>query len=105
MNLKLRRLVRTPYSEQFALYVLDEKGEGVTVGKLDLHLTGDGLFGTLLLWDERLHEWADGNLDAFLQGLVEDLLEPRGMPAAYAVECFVPSLKTYRFYTNMQEDA
>ncbi len=104
MNLKLRRLVRTPHSEQFALYTLDAEGQGVTVGKLDLHFTADGMFGTLLLWDERLEAWADEDLDTFLQGLVEDLLEPRGMPDGYAIECFTPSLNTYRFYTNMEEE-
>ncbi len=104
MNLRLRRLVRTPHSEQFALYDLDAEGNPVSVGKVDLHFTPDGLFGTLLLWDERLQAWNEEDLDAFLQGLVEDLIEPRGMPDTYAIEYFAPSLATYRFFTNMEEE-
>ena len=54
MNLKLKRLVRTSSSEQYALFDLDQlTGEQrpMTIGKLDLHYTGEGVYGTLLLWD------------------------------------------------------
>lgn len=103
MNLKLRRLVRTPHSEQFALYNLQDEGAPVSVGKLDLHFTPDGLFGTLLLWDAEFEEWKASRLEAFVRGLVEDLCEPQGMPEVYAIEYFAPSLDTYHFFTNMEE--
>ena len=41
MNLKLRRLVRTPASEQYALFDLDKMDENydpVSAGKIDLHI-------------------------------------------------------------------
>ena len=55
MNLKLKRLVRTPSSEEYALFDLDQvtlDGAPVTIGKFDLHYTGEGVYGTILLWDE-----------------------------------------------------
>ena len=56
MNLKLKRLVRTSSSEQYALFDLDqvdaEDQLPLTIGKLDLHYTGEGVYGTILLWDE-----------------------------------------------------
>ena len=55
MNLKFKRLVRTSSSEQYALFDLDAEdddgGAPPTVGKLDLHYTTEGVYGTLLLWD------------------------------------------------------
>ena len=104
MNLKLRRLVRTPHSEQFALYNLEVGEEPVSVGKVDLHFTPEGLFGTMLLWDESMTGWDDEELGTFIQGLIEDLIEPRGMPDVYVIEYFAPSLSTYRFFTNEEEE-
>ena len=56
MNLKLKRLVRTSSSEQYALFDLDqvdaEDQLPLTIGKLDLHYTGEGVYGTILLWDD-----------------------------------------------------
>jgi len=103
INLKLRRLVRTPHSEQFALYNLQEEEQPVSVGKIDLHFTENGLFGTLLLWDPAFSQWAESNLQAFVRGLVEDLCEPHGVPEVYAIEYFAPLRDTYRFFTNMGE--
>ncbi len=103
MSLKLRRLVRTPTSEQFALYAA-QGDKSTSVGKLDLHFTSDGVFGTLLLWDEDMIAWEEDALAEFVEGLVEDLLEPYGMPEQYAIEYFVPVLDSYRFFTNMDVD-
>lgn len=103
LNLRLRRLVRTPYSEQLTLYRAAGTGAPTSVGKIDLHFTSDGVFGTLLVWDEELLAWEDDRLENFLRGLVEDLVEPQGMADVYAVECFAPDLSTYRFLTNSEE--
>jgi hypothetical protein len=54
LNLKLKRLVRTSSSEQYALFDLDQvdgSHQPMTIGKLDLHYTGEGTYGTILLWD------------------------------------------------------
>ena len=104
LNLRLRRLVRTPYSEQLTLYKGDRRGESTIVGKIDLHFTADGVFGTLLIWDPELLAWEEADLDAYLRGLIEDLVEPQGMADVYAVECFTPALDTYRFFTNAAEE-
>lgn len=103
VNLRLRRLVRTPYSEQLTLYRAGDTGEPTSVGKIDLHFTPDGVFGTLLVWDQDLLGWEEQELEGFLRGLIEDLVEPQGMADMYAVECFSPSLETYRFLTNSTE--
>lgn len=103
VNLRLRRLVRTPHSEQFALYRADASTDA-TAGKIDLHFTHDGVFGTLLVWDEELLAWDEEELEDFLRGLVEDLVEPQGMAEMYAVECFAPALETYRFFTNAVDE-
>ncbi len=99
MNLRLRRLVRTPHSEQFTLYRLDEE-DVVIVGKVDLHFTDEGVFGTLLMWDEDILSWDNDRLNQFVAGLVEDMCEPSGMPESYFVEFFAPSLDTFRFFSN-----
>ena len=52
MNLKLRRLVWTPHSEQYALFDLDQTDasfDPISIGKLDLHYTTDAIYGTFLL--------------------------------------------------------
>jgi len=48
--------------------------------------------------------WDDEELGTFIQGLIEDLIEPRGMPDVYVIEYFAPSLSTYRFFTNEEEE-
>ncbi len=114
MNLRLRRLVRTPFSEQFALYRLrdedsDEngkgntKGEPITVGKVDMHFTDEGVFGTLLLWEDGIKDWDEETLNQFIRDLIEDMCEPTGMPDSYIIEFFAPSVDTYRFFTNLEE--
>ncbi len=102
MDLRLRRLVRTPYSEQFTLY--REEGEDIkTVGKLDLHFTEDGVYGTFLFWDPEAETWDEERLQSFVDGLISDLCEPAGMPETYVIEYFVPLLDSYRYFTPAEE--
>ena len=72
MNLRLRRLVRTPTSEQYALFDpdrTDENYDPMSIGKLDLHYTSDGIYGTFLLWKQAI------------EGLPPDLIAlPKGCP-------------------------
>ncbi len=102
MNLRLRRLVRTPYSEQFTLY-REENEEIRTVGKLDLHFTEDGVYGTFLFWDTDAQSWEEEQLRDFVEGLISDLCEPAGMPEAYVIEYFVPQLESYQYFTPEEE--
>ena len=82
MNLKLRRLVRTRTSEQYALHDLDQKGDAdltVCVGKLDLHYTDEGTYGTLLLWQNHCEGIEADELDAIVRDLVSGFAEPMGV--------------------------
>lgn len=103
MNLKLRRLVRTPSSEQYALFDSDRTDDNydpLSIGKLDLHYTSDGIYGTLLFWDEVANELPSDQVRALAEAILEELSEPMGLPAFYAVEFFSPHLTTYVLYSN-----
>ncbi len=103
MNLKLRRLVRTPSSEQYALFDpdrADENYDPISVGKLDLHYTPDGIYGTFLLWQPVVSELSPDQVRGLVEATLQELAEPMGLPAFYAVEFFSPDLNTYHLYTN-----
>ena len=103
MNLKLRRLVRTPFSEQYALFDpdrTDENYDPLSVGKLDLHYTPDGIYGTFLLWQPIAKELATDQVRDLVEATLQEISEPMGLPAFYAVEFFSPRLDTYDIYSN-----
>lgn len=106
MNLKLRRLVRTPSSEQYALFDLDRTDanyDPLSIGKLDLHYTTDGVYGTFLLWQEPIADLPANQVQALVEATVQELCEPMGVPAFYAVEFFSPGLKSYALHSNENE--
>ncbi|MCB0162131.1 MAG: hypothetical protein KDD83_28535, partial [Caldilineaceae bacterium] len=81
MNLKLKRLVRTQSSEQYALFdlnQLDDQDAPMTIGKLDLHYTGEGIYGTLLLWDDLSRTLRAGRRSAFIRALLDEVAQPMG---------------------------
>lgn len=107
MNLKLRRLVRTPSSEQYALFDLDrldENGDPASVGKIDLHVVPEAIYGTFLIWEEAAKRIAAKDLKALATAILAELCEPMGLPAEYAVELFCPSLDYYELLTNAREE-
>lgn len=110
MNLKMRRLVRTPSSEQYALFDpdrTDENYDPLSVGKLDLHYTSDGIYGTFLLWQSIVKELSPDQVQALVEAALQELSEPMGLPLFYAVELFSPHLDTYDLYsydTGAEED-
>lgn len=107
MNLKLRRLVRTQSSEQYALYDLDQvdaEQQPATIGKLDLHYTGEGVYGTLLLWDETLRALKPAQRHEFVSALLTELTQPMGVPNEYVVEFFMPQLNEYELFHNVAVD-
>lgn len=107
MNLKLRRLVRTPYSEQYALFDLDgatETEDPPSVGKLDLHFTDSGVYGTVLLWPSIVADVRPEQLRAFIEALLSDISQPMGLPDTFAVEFFSPELSSYSLYHNLDAD-
>ncbi len=104
MNLKLKRLVRTQSSEQYALFDLDQTdGDGtpLTIGKLDLHYTGEGVYGTILLWDEASRQLTPGQRRGFIHALLGDITQPMGVPNEYVVEFFAPTLAEYEVFHNL----
>ncbi|HXF64324.1 MAG TPA: hypothetical protein VNK95_22030 [Caldilineaceae bacterium] len=106
MNLKLKRLVRTSSSEQYALFDLDQIDEEdqlpLTIGKLDLHYTGEGVYGTILIWDESTRQLKAAQRRAFIHTLLEEISQPMGVPNEYVVEFFAPTLDHYEVFHNVQ---
>jgi hypothetical protein len=106
MNLKLRRLVRTPSSEQYALFDpdrTDENYDPVSMGKLDVHYAPEGVYGTFLLWQQALADLPAEQIHALVEATLQELCEPMGLPAFYAVEFFSPDLATYELHSNEEE--
>jgi len=107
MNLKLRRLVRTASSEQYALFDLDQTDENYdpqSVGKLDLHYTSDAVYGTFLLWRSASVDMMESQVHALVEATIQELCEPMGTPAFYAVECFAPGLDSYSLHSIEQDN-
>jgi len=107
VNLKLKRLVRTQSSEQYALFDLDQTDSSrqpITIGKLDLHYTGEGTYGTILLWDNTSRKLKAAHRRAFIQALLRELVLPMGVPNEYVVEFFAPHLDEYEIYHNLDEE-
>jgi hypothetical protein len=108
VNLKLKRLVRTPASEQYALFDLDQidaADQPATIGKLDLHFTSEGMYGTLLLWDDSIRALRAATRRTFVRALLADLAQPMGVPNEYVVEFFAPTLDHYEVIHNVGLDA
>ncbi len=105
MNLKLKRLVRTAASEQYALFDLDqvdaEDNLPLTIGKLDLHYTAEGLYGTLLLWDDATRRFKPAQRQEFIYALLDEISQPMGVPNEYVVEYFAPTLEHYEVFHNV----
>ncbi len=119
MNLKLKRLVRTVSSEQYALFDLDRtvpvpattnqnaasfnsaEQMPMTIGKLDLHYTSEGAYGTFLLWDEALRQLRPSARRDFVRALLDEVTQPMGVPNEYVVEFFVPTLDQYELIHNV----
>lgn len=104
MNLKLKRLVRTQSSEQYALFdleQLDGSGQPLTIGKLDLHYTSEGMYGTLLLWDASVRQLRQSVRREFIHALLSEIAQPMGVPNEYVVEFFAPDLDAYEVFHNV----
>jgi hypothetical protein len=104
VNLKLKRLVRTPASEQYALFDIDQvdiDGIPLTIGKLDLHYTGEGVYGTILLWDDASLRLTASQRSAFIRALLNEVTQPMGVPNEYVVEFFAPTLDAYEVFHNV----
>jgi hypothetical protein len=105
VNLKLKRLVRTSSSEQYALFDLDqvddEESLPLTIGKLDLHYTAEGMYGTLLIWDDATRQLRPTQRQEFVYALLDEISQPMGVPNEYVIEFFAPTLDYYEVYHNV----
>jgi hypothetical protein len=104
VNLKLKRLVRTPTSEQYALFDLEQVDIDdlpMTIGKLDLHYTAEGVYGTILLWDDASRRLTPAQRSAFIRALLGEVTQPMGVPNEYVVEFFAPTLDEYEVFHNV----
>ena len=93
MNLKLRRLVRTPSSEQYALFDMDRMDENLdptSAGKLDLHFVNEVVYGSFLLWKEVADQLSASEVKGLVTAVIAEVCEPMGLPAEYAVELGAP---------------
>lgn len=107
MNLKLKRLVRTSSSEQYALFDLDQLDQNrqpMTIGKLDMHYTGEGVYGTILFWDDASKRLRPEQRRKFIHALLDELAQPMGVPNEYVIEFFEPTLESYEVFHNVDED-
>jgi hypothetical protein len=106
MNLKLRRLVRTPASEQYAIFDFDRTDEDydpISIGKVDLHYTGEGTYGTFLMWRDSVGDLPGDQLRLLVETILQEVGEAMGLPSFYAVEFFSPDLDSYVLHTNPVE--
>jgi hypothetical protein len=107
MNLKLRRLVRTASSEQYALFDLDQTDanyDPLSIGKLDLHFTPNGVYGTFLLWNRTAADLPADQVCALVELTVQELCEPMGIPEFFAIEFFSPDLSSYSLHSSEDKD-
>jgi hypothetical protein len=116
MNFKLKRVTRTPNSEQlFALSFdqLDREGEPVQFAQIDVHYFDDQIVGTLLV----SLDFADGYrasqgggtrgqaaLDEVITAVLAELSEPVGVSATYAFEVYYTRLQDQGFFSNYGDE-
>jgi hypothetical protein len=76
----------------------------MSIGKLDLHFTVDGIYGTFLLWKQAIQGLPPGQVQALVEATLQEMAEPMGLPAFYAIEFFTTELGSYQLYSNEAED-
>ena len=104
MKAQLKRILRTPQSEQYALFDLDhldDDGLPISLGKVDLQYADDGTYGTLLLWQERFESLSSDEVEHFVQGLLDEFSAPMGVSGEYLFECALAPEAAYDLYSNM----
>jgi hypothetical protein len=107
MRLRIKRKVRTSSSEQWTLFDLDQRDESggpQNIGKLDMHYDTDMVYATLLLWSEVTDNLEESTVQAIIDDLLDEMIEPIGVPADYSLDYFSPSLEAYKFFTNYEDE-
>ena len=104
MRVQMRRIVRTQQSEQYALFDVDQLDEDalpVSLGKVDLHYTGEGTYGTLLLWRAHFAHLSDEELRLAVQEIMDEFSAPMGVSGEFLTECVFADEQDYKVYSNM----
>jgi len=108
MNVKLQRVVRTATSEEIVIRDLDQvdkDGSPRTIGKLDIHFTEEGVYGTLLLWPDVVEPMGKAALDSLVQEkIIDEVTGPIGVAETYNIELYSPDMKRYKLYSNLPEE-
>jgi hypothetical protein len=108
VNIKLQRVVRTPSSEEIVIRDLDQadaSGSQRTIGKVDVHFTEEGVYGTLLLWPDVMEATTKAALETLVQeSIIDELTSPIGVPETYNIELYSPDMKRYKLYSNLPEE-
>jgi hypothetical protein len=112
MNIKLKRAVRTPHSEEIDIFdanIRDEHDQAINIGKLEVHYLDDQVVGTLLIWQE----FAEGLnrsqgshviLDDVIDAILTEVTEPVGVSSEYGIEIYFPSVINHQFASHYVED-
>lgn len=104
MKLLYRRIVRTSHSEQYALFdqeQLDAEQLPLSLGKIDLHYSTGGTFGTMLLWAPCFADYSDDELRGFVQEVMDEFSAPMGVPGEFLVETALVAEQNINVYSNM----
>lgn len=114
MNLKLKRVVRTPHSEEIAIFdndTRDENEDAVSIGKLEVHYLSDQIVGTLLIWSEFAQGYnathgpgSNETLDDVIDAILTEVAEALGVAAEYGIEVYYPSVTNHSFISNYADD-
>lgn len=114
MNLKLKRTIRTPYSEEINVFdaeMLDANNEASSIGKVTLHYLDDQIVGTLLIWQEyatgfnRLHPpGSEVSMDDLIDSILSEVSEPLGLPSDYGIEVYFPLVSNQQFVSNYADE-
>jgi hypothetical protein len=112
MNIKLKRAVRTPHSEEIDIFdgdIHDEHNEAVNIGKLEVHYLEDQVVGTLLIWQEFAEGFnrTQGShvlMDDLIEAILSEVTEPIGVSSEYGIEIYFPSVINHQFASHYSED-
>src|SRR5881296_1608688 len=114
MNLNLKRVTRTPHSEEISIFdadTRDEHDQAVNIGKLEVHYLDDQIVGTLLIWQEyatgfnRTHApGSDETMDTLIDEILSEISEPLGVPVEYGIEVYYPSVQNHYFVSNYSDE-
>ena len=107
MKIKIKRRIRTSSSEQWRLFnadEMDDTGSPKNIGLVDIHYDPEMIYMTLLLWSEFAETLEEDSVQRIIDDIVEEVTEPIGVPVDYSLDYLSPSLNSYKYQTNVEDD-